>query len=161
MFGLAKNLVFTAFIFGLGYLFGIREVRFYRISSSSMEPTLLVEDRIVAMKAESLRRGDIVVLRDPEGGRERLTKRVVGMPGERVETKNRAVRINGESIEEPYVKEGPLYRMKVEVPEGEYLVLGDNRNESEDGSAWGPVPRAMITGRVFCRYWPWKRFRLF
>lgn len=161
MFGLVKNLIFTAFIFGLGYLFGIREVRFYRISSSSMEPSLLVEDRIVAMKPESLGRGDIVVLRDPEGGRDRLTKRIVGMPGERVETKNRTVRINGENIEEPYVKEGPLYRMKVEVPEGEYLVLGDNRNESEDGSTWGPVPRAMITGRVFCRYWPWQRFRLF
>jgi len=161
MFGLIKNIIFAALLFGVGYLFGIQEVRFYKIISTSMEPTLEVNDRIIAVKPGTLTRGDIVVLRDPAGGRDRLTKRVIGVPGDRVTVVEGEVRVNGERIQEPYLKEKPSYEMRVYVPEGAYLVLGDNRNESEDSSTWGPVPRTMITGKVVCRYWPWERFRVF
>lgn len=155
------NLIFLAFVFLVGYLFGIKEVRFYKVASSSMEPTLQVGDKVASAKKGRLKRRDIVVLQAPEGNNERLIKRVVALPYETVEIKDGKVFVNGERINEGYIKEPPDYKIKVETGETGYFLLGDNRNESEDSSKWGPVDEGLIIGRVFCRYWPFREFRLF
>ncbi len=161
MIRFVRNLVFLCLIFLLGYIFGIKEVRFFKIVSSSMEPTLQVGDRIASVRKDRLRRHDIVVLQAPSGERERLVKRVIGLPHETVEVKDGKVFVNGEKINERYIKESPAYKLKVETGENGYFLLGDNRNESEDSSSWGPVDGELIMGRIFCRYWPSRKFRLF
>ena len=106
---LIRTLIIAGFAFSIGYLFGIKEVRFFEIISSSMEPTLSVGDRIVTIKPSNIQRKDIVVIKDPEGGKDILTKRVIGLPGETIEIRNGYVYINGRRINEPYIKEKPIY----------------------------------------------------
>ncbi|MCM8762243.1 MAG: signal peptidase I [Candidatus Omnitrophica bacterium] len=145
----------------MGYIFGVKEVRFVEIISSSMEPTLKPGDRVVVVKRDVLKRYDIVLIEAPEGKKEILTKRVVGLPSETIEVKDGDVYINGEKLNEPYIKERPDYELlKEKIPEGSYFLLGDNRNKSEDSSVWGPVDCSFIRGRVVCRYWPLKEFSL-
>mgnify|MGYP001351539991 FL=1 len=158
MIRLIKNIIFLCFIFFIGYIFGIKEVRFVEIISSSMEPTLKPGDRVVVVKKDVLRRYDIVVIDAPQGKKEILTKRIIGLPSETIEVKDGDVFINGRKINEPYIKERPVYSIKVEIPENSYFLLGDNRNKSEDSSVWGPVDISFIRGRVVCRYWPLKEF---
>lgn len=157
-----RNLIFVGLIFFIGYIFGIKEVRFFKIISSSMEPTLKIEDKIISVKSQNLKRKDIVVLYPPSGEKEILVKRVIGLPKERIEIKNGYVYINGEKIEENYIKEKPSYIFEeIEIPSDSYFLLGDNRNESEDSSVWGPVKKEKIIGKVICRYYPFKNFTLF
>ena len=126
-----------------------------------MEPTLQVDDRVACVKKDHLHRYDIIILQAPNGENERLVKRVIGLPYETIEIKDQKVFINGEKVEEPYIKEPPTYSLKVAIGENNYFLLGDNRNESEDSSVWGPVDGGLIQAKVFCRYWPLKKFRLF
>ncbi len=146
----------------MGYIFGIKQVRFFKIVSSSMEPTLSIGDRIISVKVENLKRKDIVVLYSPKREEEILTKRVIGLPGENLKIENGYVYINGEKIEEPYIKEKPNYEIKeIKIQNGKYFLLGDNRNESEDSSIWGSVEKEKIIGKVICRYYPFKKFKIF
>ncbi len=161
MMKIIRNLVLVGLFFLIGYIFGIKEVRFFKIVSSSMEPTLRVNDKIVTVKKGRLTRGDIVLLQAPVGEDEKLVKRVIGLPYETIEVKDRTVFINGEKLYEPYIKEPPVYNLKKQIGENEYFLLGDNRNESEDSSLWGPVDEGLIVGRVLCKYWPFRDFRLF
>ena len=157
-----KNLMMLGFIFLVGYLFGIKEVRFFEIISSSMDPTLRVGDRVVTVRKEKLERYDIVLLNAPVGQKEKLTKRIVGLPGETIRVKDGKVLINGERLNERYIKEPPVYELNSKkIPERSYFLLGDNRNESEDSSVWGPVAEDFILSRVVCRYWPYQDFRIF
>jgi len=81
-------------------------------------------------------------------------KRVIGTPGDTVEIKNSAVYVNGRALGEPYINETPQYYMpELEIPEGQYFVLGDNRNHSNDSHTGWLVPRDDIIGRVWFRYW--------
>ncbi|MCM8829559.1 MAG: signal peptidase I [Candidatus Omnitrophica bacterium] len=159
MIRLIKNLIFLCFIFFVGYIFGIKEVRFVKIISSSMEPTLIPGDRVIVIKNGVLKRYDIVLIEAPEGKKEILTKRIVGLPSETIEVKDGDVYINGEKLNEPYIKEKPDYQvLKTKIPDGSYFLLGDNRNKSEDSSVWGPVDNSFIKGRIICKYWPLKEF---
>ncbi|MCX8083003.1 MAG: signal peptidase I [bacterium] len=161
MIRLIKNIVFLCFIFFVGYIFGIKEVRFVEIISSSMEPTLHPGDRVIVVKKDVLRRYDIVIIEAPKGEQEILTKRIVGLPSETIEVKEGYVYINGKKLKEPYIKEKPEYELlKEKIPEDKYFLLGDNRNESEDSSVWGPVDSTFIKGRVVCKYWPLKEITL-
>lgn len=65
-------------------------------------------------------------------------------------------------IEEPYIREKPNYQInEIEIPHDSYFLLGDNRNESEDSSLWGPVKKENLIGKVICRYSPLKKFKIF
>ncbi|MCT7950473.1 signal peptidase I [Ancylothrix sp. C2] len=146
--------------------FGIRafvaEARY--IPSGSMEPTLQINDRLIVDKLSYRfaipQRGDIVVF-DPTETLEKqnfhdaFIKRVIGLPGEKVEVKGGRVFINDKGLREQYIADEPNYQYgPVTVPEGQYLVLGDNRNNSYDSHYWGFVPREKIIGRAVVRFWP-------
>ncbi len=134
------------------------------IPSASMADTLVVDDRVLVNKLSydfaEVSRGDIVVFERPDEGIDDgindLIKRVVGLEGERVEVRNSSLVINGTPLEESYIEEGETYPDfgPVTVPEGHVFVMGDNRDDSRDSRAFGPVPESEIVGRAFIRIWP-------
>jgi signal peptidase I len=81
-------------------------------------------------------------------------KRIIGVPGDTVEIKNRAVFINGHPLSEPYVIDPPGYFMpELLIPAGQYFALGDNRNHSNDSHTGWLVPKEDIIGKVWFKYW--------
>jgi len=84
------------------------------------------------------------------GGPIASVKRVIGLPGERVEDRSGVLFINGKRLNEPYMKPGRRdhYSGAWRVPAGKYFLVGDNRQESCDSRYWGPVPQDLIIGKV-------------
>jgi signal peptidase I len=162
--------------------FGIRsyvaEARY--IPSGSMEPTLQVNDRLIIEKISYYfhkpQRGDIVVFNPTktlrsQGFKDAFIKRVIGVPGDRVALEQGKVYVNSHQLSEAYVansdptsvetcaqgtQEGiPAFLAQPEtIPEGKFLVLGDNRSNSYDGRCWGLVSKDDIVGRASFRFWP-------
>lgn len=157
--------VATAAILAFGIRTFVAEARY--IPSSSMEPTLQINDRLiiekVSYKFRDPDRGDVVVFNPTEKLKEEnfkdaFIKRVIGLPGDRVEVKGGAVYINGKVLSEDYIAEKPNYPFgPVIVPKEQYLVLGDNRNNSYDSHFWGYVPKENLIGRAVVRFWPVNR----
>ncbi len=91
----------------------------------------------------------------------RLVKRVIGIPGDEIDIRDGSVYRNGERLEEPYVK-GITYTREaifpIKVPEGKYLVLGDNREVSKDSRTFGLIDRTQIEGKAVFRFWPFNKF---
>jgi signal peptidase I len=154
-FGVALWLLITTFV---------GEAR--QIPSESMLPTIHIGDRVwtdkLFLRFTSIKRGDIVVFNPPPAAGPSdypYIKRVIGLPGETIEVKNGKVFVNGEPLNEPYIAEAPVYHWGPEpVPEGHYLVLGDNRNHSNDGHVWGFLEADRISSRAVFRFWPLDRF---
>lgn len=124
-----------------------------------MEPNFhdgefLLVNKIVYM-LHAPERGDVVVLRYPPVPSRDFIKRVIGLPGDRVEIINGRVHINGEMLSEPYpLNEGSYTYGPVTVGSDEYFVLGDNRNNSSDSHSWGMLPAKNIVGKAWFAYWP-------
>ena len=155
-----KTISLSIFL-ALGIRTFVAEARY--IPSGSMLPTLEINDRLiidkVGYKLGDPHRGDVVVFNPTEELKKQykdaFIKRIIGLPGETVEVKNGLVFINGEPLPEKYIAEKPQYNWGPgTVPEGSYLVLGDNRNNSYDSHYWGFVPRENIIGRATVRFWP-------
>ena len=139
------------------------------IPSDSMLPTLEMGDRLVVEKISYRFRppmtGDIVVFDPPEqlqilgyAKDQAFIKRVIGEPGQVVAIANHQVYLNGEPLKENYIAEAPAYQWgAMQVPEGEFFVMGDNRNDSNDSHVWGFLPRKNIIGRARFRFWPLNR----
>ena len=81
-------------------------------------------------------------------------KRLIGLPGEFVAVEGGVVRIDGVALAEPYLLDPPTYTGAWDLAEDEYLVLGDNRNDSSDSHLWGPIHRSAIEARALLVYWP-------
>jgi signal peptidase I len=116
------------------------------IASASMEPTLRVGTLMIldkwSLASRVPERGDVVSFRSPVGA-EDLVKRVIAVPGDTVEIRQKKVLVNGKELDEPYiVHDRPNERLDgdnlgpLTVPERSYFVLGDNRDESNDSSVW-------------------------
>ncbi len=141
-------------------------VQTFFVPSGSMDPTLMVGDRILVQKiGYSVGEGTIIVFKTPPGYRPDecggtvepdLVKRVIGLPGETISSAGNTVYINGKPLAEPYLPAGlPLGRPipKEKIPPGEYFVMGDNRPISCDSRIWGLVPQSDIVGKVFLVIW--------
>lgn len=147
----------------------------FYIPSASMEPTLQKGDRVLVNKVSydvhDVRRGDVVVFELPKDkvgadGIKDLIKRVVGLPGDTIETREGVVFINDRRLDEPYLADGtltgdpsngnnPTIERRV-VPDGTVFVMGDNRSNSHDSRYpdRGPIPIDTIVGRAFVLVWP-------
>lgn len=133
----------------------------FRVQGPSMMPLLHDGERIVVNKLiyrmAPIERGDVVVFWYPHDPSVSFIKRVIAMPGERVEIRQGTVFVNGTELKEPYLRAefaDDASMPPTEVKRGYYFVLGDHRNQSNDSRAWGEVPEKYIYGKAFFRFWP-------
>jgi signal peptidase I len=158
-------------------------VQAFKIPTGSMENNLLIGDHLLVNKfvfgpsaspierallpMRDIRRGDVVVFKYPDEPERDFIKRVIGLPGETIELRNKKVFVNGQPLEEAYVhfldpthsaQEVTSFDVRerygpVQVPADQYFVMGDNRDNSQDSRYWGFLPRGYIKGRALMIYW--------
>jgi signal peptidase I len=161
-------------------------VQAFKIPTGSMENNLLIGDHLLVNKfvfaptltraedtllpIDPIRRGDILVFKYPEDPERDFIKRVIGLPGETIELKNKKVHVNGMPLDEPYahylqpapsaadLQEVTSFDVRdrygpVTVPADQYFVMGDNRDNSQDSRYWGFLPRGHIKGKALLIYW--------
>jgi signal peptidase I len=167
-------------------------VQAFKIPTGSMENNLLIGDHLLVNKfvlgptasglerlllpMGAIRRGDVLVFKYPEEPDRDFIKRIIGLPGDTLELKQKKVYINGQPIDEPYVHflEPPgggadLHEVTsidvrerygpVTVPENQYFAMGDNRDNSQDSRYWGFLPRDYVKGRALFIYWSYEAER--
>lgn len=134
------------------------------VSGQSMEPTFENNNRIVITKIHTIDRFDMIVFESPQTDVD-FIKRVIGLPGDVVIMKDDHLFINGEEYEEDYIQANKekIYEgqrltenFEVEVPEGHYYVLGDNRQNSTDSRVIGFIDEKSVVGKVSFRFYPFK-----
>ncbi len=157
-------------------------VQAFKIPSTSMVPTLLVGDHLLVNKfiygthipftdkviwrLKTPKRGDILVFKCPIEPDKYYVKRVIGLPGEIIEIRNKVVYINGKKIKDPWGRhyDKTIYPREVnprdnfgpfKIPKNSYFVMGDNRDESFDSRFWGPVEYKYIRGKPIIIYFSW------
>ncbi len=166
-------------------------VQAFKIPSGSMEDTLLIGDHLLVskfyygtklpfgdkrvLKVRDPRQGDVIVFEYPVDPSKDFIKRIVGMPGDVVEGKDKKVFVNGKLYTNPHEvhKDNDLVPKEmnprdnfgpVTVPGGSYFVMGDNRDRSYDSRFWGFVSAEKIKGLAFIKYWsiegPWYKFNI-
>ncbi len=157
-------------------------VQAFKIPTGSMEQNLLIGDHLLVNKfvfsptaarlermllpTGQVKRGDILVFKYPEVPERDFIKRVIGLPGETLEVRDKRVYIDGSSLDEPYLRDQmPTLRAgaialdrrdnfgPITVPADHYFMMGDNRDNSEDSRFWGPLPHAYVKGKAFIIYW--------
>jgi signal peptidase I len=173
-----------AFAVGFVLVFQAEVAKPFRIPTPSMEPALhcarpvagclaRFSDRVIANRLayrfRDPERGDIVVFDTPPAAEQQcptsdiFVKRIIGLPGETWEQRDGDVFINGRRLIEPYLpndrKDFGTYAGR-RVPAGHYFVMGDNRSQSCDSRAWGPVPRENLIGPIILKYWPPQRLEV-
>ncbi|RLK63394.1 signal peptidase I [Atopobacter sp. AH10] len=144
----------------------------YRVSGSSMYPTLQDGERVIANKLEKVDRLDIVVLDAPDATGKEYVKRVIGMPGDKITYVNGKLFVNDKQIKESFTNKAEKFPIdgkdtygtpnftlqmltgEMVVPDGQYFVMGDNRGHSNDSRAFGFVDQEAIHGVVRSIYWP-------
>lgn len=165
-----QTILLAASIFLVIYIFLFRP---FQVSGESMFPTFKNKEyiltNIIGLKLEAPKRGDVIVFKAPTDNEKDYIKRVIGIAGDTVSVKDGYVYLNGNKLDESaylkddvrtyggsFMKEG----VPVAVPEGEYIVFGDNRPFSSDSREWGYLPKKNIIGRSFFVYWPVNTARL-
>jgi signal peptidase I len=165
-------------------------VQAFKIPTGSMENNLLIGDHLLVNKfifgptplalgravlpVRLIRRGDIVVFKYPDEPDRDFIKRVIGLPGETIELRNKKVFVNGRPLDESYVhfltppsndyQEVTSYDVRerfgqVTVPADQYFVMGDNRDNSQDSRYWGFLPRGHVKGKALMIYWSYESGR--
>ena len=131
-----------------------------RVENISMEPTLVQGEFVLvnklAYRLGDMRRGDIVVFHYPYNPEEDYIKRILGLPGDKIEVHHGQVFVNDLGLDEPYLAVPTLYTGEWVVEDETVFVLGDNRNKSSDSHDWGSVPVENIVGKALFIYWPFR-----
>ncbi|OOM68530.1 signal peptidase I [Clostridium sp. BL-8] len=148
----------------LAIAFLLRKFVFFNVyvPTGSMIPTINKNDKVLVtriMSLNSLKRGDIIVFDSDELG-ETLVKRLIGLPGDKIDIKNGEVFVNGNKLEDDYVKNKDKYNGSFEVPEGKYFFLGDNRPISNDARYWKNhyIDGSKIEGKAQFIFYPFNDF---
>ena len=147
----------------LGVLLAVATTLFimqgFCVSGACMQPHLFTGERVLANKMAyhlgEPKRGEIVIFNYPKDLTQIYVKRIIGLPGETVAIRNGGVFINGRRLAEPYktyTAHGDMASRT--IPSGEYFVMGDNRDVSDDSRYWGDLPRTDIIGEAVACYWP-------
>ncbi|MGV3464770.1 MAG: signal peptidase I [Heyndrickxia sp.] len=174
VFSWIKSILFAAIIvFVCRYFIFVPSI----VVGQSMMPNLQDGNRIIVSKLSKIERFDEIVFHAPDAD-EDYVKRVIGLPGDKVEMKNDVLYINGTAYKEPYLKQyksalppmqkltgdfslqDPPTNAKV-VPKGYLFVLGDNRKISKDSRIFGFVPEKSVVGKVKIRFWPLNEMNVF
>jgi signal peptidase I len=139
-------------------------IQTYVIYGPSMQPNFYEHQRLLVSKLvysfHDPERGDVIIFRPPYEGRDSFIKRVIGLPGERVEMRQGKVYIHQADgtileLDEPYIEDPAIRQYFSDViPEGEYFVLGDNRNNTDDSRNGWTVPAEDIIGKAWLSIWP-------
>ncbi len=157
-------------------------VQAFKIPSGSMLPTLMIGDHLLVNKfiygirvpfsgkvlvpLKDPQSGDIIVFKFPKDRSIDYIKRVVGVPGDEIEIKNKKLYLNGEPTSDPYAHYTTTQILPgsvspkdnlgpITVPEGKYFVMGDNRDNSSDSRFWGFVENNDVLGKAMIIYWSW------
>jgi signal peptidase I len=129
-----------------------------KIDGSSMEPNLYHGEFVIVSKINyrlgEPERGDVVVFDFPRNITEEYIKRIIGLPGDKVNVIDGNVYVNDILLDEPYVMKQAQYEGEWIVPDDSLFVLGDNRNNSSDSHNWGMVPIDNVIGEALLVYWP-------
>ncbi len=169
-----ESIVITAIIALFATTFVVQA---FKIPTGSMESNLLIGDHLLVNKFvygihpsgflgkllpyKDPKRGNVIVFKYPLNPEVAYVKRLIGMPGDKVEMIGHTVYINGQPLKETYTQYispdsiyerfGPYY-----VPAGQYFAMGDNRDNSQDSRFWGFVPRSHIIGKALAIYWSYE-----
>jgi signal peptidase I len=168
-------------------------VQAFKIPTGSMEENLLIGDHLLVNKLvyspslgsfedrlfgkKAIERGHVVVFKFPEEPERDFIKRVIGLPGEKVEVRDKQVLIDDKPLEESYTffkdqplrRDDPEYSLRADdlrynwgpkvVPKGQLFVMGDNRDNSRDSRFWGFLPIDQVKGRALIIYWSYEATR--
>ena len=129
----------------------------YSMGTTLPNESYILADRL-AYRQNDPQRGDVIIFHFPLDPEQDLIKRVIGLPGETIEVQDGIVTVNDTPLEESYITESPSYNGMWVVPEGQYFVLGDNRNDSRDSHQWGFLPRENIVAKAVWIYLPLDHF---
>ncbi len=166
-----QTIVLALSVFIIIYLFLVQP---HQVKGSSMYPNFHDGEFILTNKVSyrfgSPKRGDVIIFKAPAGEpcaeiECEYIKRIIGLPGDRVKVQGGSVFVNGSKLNESYLANGIyvspgsylLENLEKEIPEGEYLALGDNRSQSRDGREFGPISKEDIIGKAWVRYLPFDR----
>jgi len=168
-------------------------VQAFKIPTGSMERNLLIGDHLLVNKMvyspslgswetmllgkKPIRRGHVIVFKFPEDPNRDFIKRVIGLPGETLEVRDKLVYVDGKALDEPYThfieaplrRDDPEYALRADhvrdnwgprpVPPGQLFVMGDNRDNSRDSRSWGFLPEDQVKGRALLVYWSYEATR--
>lgn len=169
-----ESIVITAIIALFATTFVVQA---FKIPTGSMESNLLIGDHLLVNKFvyglypsgslfnlfpyKTLKRGDVIVFKYPHSPEVAYVKRLIGLPGEKVEMIGRTVYVNGTALKEnytQYIDAGSAYEHygPFNVPDNQYFAMGDNRDNSQDSRFWGFVPRDHIIGKALAIYWSYE-----
>lgn len=136
------------------------------VKGASMEPNFHDREYLIINEIEyrfdDPARGEVVILKDPINPQIYFIKRVIGLPGEKVDVKKGRVYINDQELAEVYIENfGAETYDSVKLGDSQYFVMGDNRTNSFDSRSFGPIERKSIIGKAWFRGWPWDKISTF
>ena len=157
--------IITTLILAAAIFLGLRTtVDSIAVDGPSMQPNFHDEQRLIINKAiykfREPERGDVIIFHSPDNSGDDYIKRIIGLPGESVVIKNSTVYIRQKDgnllpLDEPYItKQAKKAFSGEEIPENEYFVMGDNRNNSDDSRSGWTLPRENIIGKAWLSVWP-------
>lgn len=130
-----------------------------KVPTGSMISTININDKVMGFrlsyKFSDPKRGDIVMFNAPDKENTIYIKRIIGLPGDKIVIEDNKVYINGKELKENYIKNGWTRNEGIteyEVPEGEYFMMGDNRDQSSDSRVWGTVKKDAIIAKAIFKY---------
>ena len=152
---IVETIAFTLLIFSLIH-YGVQG---FRTSGESMEPNFHNNEYVLVNKIEYLfqqpQRGDVIVFRYPLDPSEDFIKRIIGLPGDTVQTTPDSVRVDSVVLHEPFISiPSNIANETWKLAPDQFFVMGDNRDNSLDSRFWGPLDRSYIVGKVVLSYWP-------